>query len=224
MLHSGSRGIGNKVATKHIEKAKGTMRQMFVSLPDPDLAYFAQGTQDFQTYMDDLMWCQGYAYENRQIMRGIALRALSHVTRGTLENVADGETVNCHHNYVSWEHHYGENVMVTRKGAIRARSGDMGIIPGSMGTGSFIVRGLGNPESFNSAPHGAGRRMSRSKARKTFTEADLAEQTEGVECRKDVGVLDEIPGAYKPIGEVIENSSDLVEVVARLKQIVCVKG
>ena len=132
--------------------------------------------------------------------------------------------INCHHNYVAWERHFGEEVMVTRKGAIRARRGDLGIIPGSMGTGSFIVRGLGQPDSFDSAPHGAGRKMSRGEARRRFTREDLAAQTEGVECRKDAGVIDEIPGAYKPIAEVIENSSDLVEVVARLKQVVCVKG
>jgi tRNA-splicing ligase RtcB len=225
MLHSGSRGIGNKTAQKHIEKARGAMRQMFVDLPDPDLAYFAQGTEAFTAYMDDLKWCQEYAFENRALMKETVLRALAHVATGdAASEIVDGDTINCHHNYVAWEKHYGENVMVTRKGAIRARVGDMGIIPGSMGTGSFIVRGLGNPESFDSAPHGAGRKMSRTRARKTFTNADLIEQTAGVECRKDAGVLDEIPGAYKPIGEVIENSSDLVEVVARLKQFVCVKG
>lgn len=230
MLHSGSRGIGNKVASKHIELAKGVMKQMFIALPDPDLAYFAQGTEEFRKYMEDLAWCQEYALVNRQLMRGIALRAMAHVAFGDAghdiveDPIRGGMDVNVHHNYVEWEHHFGENVMVTRKGAIRARNGDMGIIPGSMGTGSFIVRGRGNPDSFCSAPHGAGRRMSRAKARKTFTVADLEAQTAGVESRKDSDVLDEIPGAYKPIETVIDNSSDLVEVVVKLKQVLCVKG
>lgn len=222
MLHSGSRGIGSKTAQKYIEKAKGVMKQMFISLPDPDLAYFASGTEEWPDYMEDLQWCQDYAAENRRQMMDIVMRQI----RFALDPdwVFDGETINCHHNYVSWENHYGENVMVTRKGAIRARKGDMGIIPGSMGAASYIVRGLGNAESFDSAPHGAGRRMSRTQARKQFTVEDFAVQTAGVECRKDVGVLDEIPGAYKPIGEVMDNASDLVEVVAKLKQILCVKG
>jgi tRNA-splicing ligase RtcB len=220
MLHSGSRGIGNKIASMHIDKAKGVMKQMFIALPDPDLAYFAQGTDDFKAYIADLKWCQEYAAANREIMMGIVRRLVASATGVDVL----GDVINCHHNYVAWEHHFGENVMVTRKGAIRARNGDMGIIPGSMGTGSFIVRGLSNAESFDSAPHGAGRRMSRTKARKTFSVEDLVEQTAGVECRKDSSVIDEIPGAYKPIGEVIANSSDLVEVVASLKQVVCIKG
>ncbi len=152
---------------------------------------------------------------------------LEEVLKDLRHDVGDFEqsdAIHCHHNYVAWEHHFGQDVIVTRKGAIRARRGDLGVIPGSMGTGSFIVRGLGNPDSFDSAPHGAGRKMSRGAARRTFTTKDLARETEGVECRKDAGVLDEIPSAYKPIGEVIENSSDLVEVVARLKQVICVKG
>jgi RNA-splicing ligase RtcB len=378
LLHSGSRGIGNKTAQKHIEKAKGIMRQMFVSLPDPDLAYFAQGTEEFKEYIHDLEWCQEYAKINREIMMWIVLDQLSRaVDAPGRERFRVLSSVNCHHNYVSWESHCAtcidihgsdsqtlarllvakfsrvrdflvgyrpvvhscggllltastddrevlpsqldaqartglymlvdllgaapvrshlsspaglcecvapartafsssnflssigpeivrqagvriddgkrdsllerfffdagfdpsdyitrkcerghdvHNVMVTRKGAIRARVGDMGIIPGSMGVSSYIVRGLGNPESFNSAPHGAGRRMSRTKARKTFTKADLELQTTGIECRKDEGVLDEIPGAYKPIEEVMGNSSDLVEVVTKLDQLLVVKG
>ena len=220
LLHSGSRNIGKVTAERHIGKAKGMMKRLAVELPDPDLAYFATGTREFDAYVRDLQWCQDYARVNREIMLEEVLKDLRH-------EVGDFTTempVNCHHNYVAWERHFGEDVMVTRKGAIRAGRGEPGIIPGSMGTGSFIVRGLGNPEAFESAPHGAGRRMSRGEARRRFTREDLAKQTEGVECRKDTGVLDEIPGAYKPIGEVIENSSDLVEVVARLKQVVCVKG
>jgi tRNA-splicing ligase RtcB (3'-phosphate/5'-hydroxy nucleic acid ligase) len=220
LLHSGSRNIGKVTAERHISKAKGVMKKLAVSLPDPDLAYFATGTREFDAYVRDLKWCQDFARTNREIMLEEVLKDLR---RGVGEFTTE-PVVNCHHNYVAWERHFGHDVMVTRKGAIRAGRGELGIIPGSMGTGSFIVRGLGNPESFESAPHGAGRRMSRGEARRRFTREDLEKQTEGVECRKDTGVLDEIPGAYKPIGEVIENSSDLVEVVARLKQVVCVKG
>jgi tRNA-splicing ligase RtcB (3'-phosphate/5'-hydroxy nucleic acid ligase) len=220
LLHSGSRNIGKVTAEKHIGKAKKILKTLAVSLPDPDLAYFSEGTGDFDAYVEDLKWCQEFAFVNRQIMLEDVLKDLRHAAG----DFSREPTINCHHNYVAWETHFGEEVTVTRKGAIRARRGDLGIIPGSMGTGSFIVRGLGNPESFESAPHGAGRKMSRGAARRKFTKEDLAAQTEGVECRKDVGVLDEIPGAYKPIGEVIENSSDLVEIVARLKQVVCVKG
>jgi tRNA-splicing ligase RtcB len=220
MLHSGSRNIGKVTAEKHIGKAKGILRKLAVALPDPDLAYFTEGSREFDAYVEDLKWCQEFAFVNRQIMLEDVLKDLRHEVGDFTREPA----INCHHNYVAWERHFGEDVTVTRKGAIRARRGDLGIIPGSMGTGSFIVRGLGNPEAFESAPHGAGRKMSRGAARRTFTKEDLAAQTEGVECRKDVGVLDEIPGAYKPIGEVIENSSDLVEIVARLKQVVCVKG
>lgn len=220
MLHSGSRNIGKVTAEKHIARAKGIVAKLSLSLPDPDLAHFAEGTPAFQAYVEDLKWCQMFARLNREIMLDTCLEDL----RRVVGEFATEPVVNCHHNYVAWERHFGEDVIVTRKGAIRARRGEMGIIPGSMGTGSFIVRGRGNPEAFESAPHGAGRRMSRAAARRTFTKADLEQQTSGVECRKDAGVIDEIPGAYKPIGEVIENSSDLVEVVARLKQVVCVKG
>jgi len=226
MLHSGSRNIGKTVAERHIETARGLMRRYFIDLPDPDLAYLVQGSDEFAAYVRDLEWCQAYALRNRDLMMDVVVRDLSLALGkgGDPAGLLAGTRVNCHHNYVSREHHFGENVLVTRKGAIRARKGDLGIIPGSMGTGSFIVRGLGNPEAFESAPHGAGRRMSRGEAKRRFTAADLAAQTAGVECRKDVGVLDEIPGAYKEIGDVIRRSADLVEVVAELKQLLCVKG
>ncbi len=220
LLHSGSRNIGKVTAERHIGRARGVIKRLAVELPDLDLAYFATGTKEFDDYVEDLRWCQDFARANRDIMVEEVLKDLRH-------DVGPFDTepaINCHHNYVAWERHFGEDVMVTRKGAIRARRGDLGIIPGSMGTGSFIVRGLGQPDSFDSAPHGAGRKMSRGEARRRFTREDLAAQTAGVECRKDAGVIDEIPAAYKPIGEVIDNSSDLVEVVARLKQVVCVKG
>jgi tRNA-splicing ligase RtcB len=222
MLHSGSRNIGKVTAERHIGHAKDWARRAGVELPNPDLAYISEGSAAFDSYVADLKWCQDFALQNRKIMLADVLKDLRHVV-GT-EDLGLEPEIHCHHNYVAWERHFGRDVMVTRKGAIRAGQGDIGIIPGSMGTGSFIVRGLGNPEAFESAPHGAGRRMSRSTARRTFTKQDLAAQTSGVECRKDAGVIDEIPGAYKPIGEVIQNSSDLVEVVARLKQVVCVKG
>ena len=226
MLHSGSRNIGKTVAERHIESAKGSMRRLLVDLPDPDLAYFVQGSPEFRAYVRDLEWCQAYALRNRDLMMDTVVRDLSLALGkgGDTAGLLVGDRVNCHHNYVSRERHFGEDVLVTRKGAIRARKGDLGIIPGSMGTGSFIVRGLGNPEAFESAPHGAGRRMSRGEAKRRFTTADLAAQTAGVECRKDSGVLDEIPGAYKEIGDVIRRSADLVEVVAELKQLLCVKG
>lgn len=223
MLHSGSRNIGKVLAERHIDKAKGLMKQMFIGLPDPDLAYFAQGTPEFSAYIEDVRWAQSYAMMNRQEMMRRILKDLGYIfnNKTPIEPLI---SVNCHHNYLEWEHHYGENVIVTRKGAVRARVGDMGIIPGSMGTRSFIVRGKGNPESFDSCSHGAGRRMSRTKARATFTVEDLAKQTEGVNCRKDIGIVDEIPGAYKDIERVMANQSDLVEIVAELKQIMCIKG
>ena len=191
-------------------------------LPDRDLAVFVAHTPQMAAYRRDLFWAQDYARRNRAVM----LALLQDVVRGVFAGarVSFGEPISCHHNYVAEEVHDGVEVLVTRKGAIRAGAGDLGIIPGSMGTGSYIVRGLGNPASFCSASHGAGRRMSRNKARKTFTEADLAAQTAGVECRKDSGVVDEIPGAYKDVREVIAAQSDLVEVVHQLRQVVCVKG
>lgn len=224
MLHSGSRGIGNVLATRHIQSAKDILKKMFIDLPDPDLAYFADGSPEFNSYVADVEWCQEYAAENRNEMMRRVLKDLSHVIYGESGKIAIELEVNCHHNYISREHHFGENVIITRKGAVRARLNEYGIIPGSMGAKSFIVKGLGNPESFNSCSHGAGRRMSRTKARKTFTVDDLAIQTEGVECRKDDGVLDEIPSAYKDIDVVMANQSDLVKIVAQLKQIMCIKG
>jgi tRNA-splicing ligase RtcB (3'-phosphate/5'-hydroxy nucleic acid ligase) len=218
MLHSGSRGIGNLLAQHHIEVARGLAHNQ--SLPDPDLAVFLAHTPQMAAYRHDLYWAQDYARRNRTVM----LRLVCDVLRRQFPQAGFEEPISCHHNYVAEETHFGEEVLVTRKGAIRAGRGDLGIIPGSMGTGSYIVRGLGNADSFESASHGAGRRMSRNKARKHFTEADLAEQTAGVECRKDSGVVDEIPGAYKDIDEVLRNQDDLVEVVAKLKQVVCVKG
>lgn len=221
MLHSGSRNIGKSLAEYHITSAKGLMRKMFVDLPDPDLAYFAAETPEYDAYLRDLLWAQDYALMNREVMMK---RVLDQVGRALGVEPKAGMSVNCHHNFAVPETHFGREVMVTRKGAVRARKGDMGIIPGSMGTKSYIVRGKGEPESFDSCSHGAGRAMSRTAARKRFTEADLRKQTEGVECRKDEGVIDEIPASYKKIEKVMANQSDLVEIVAELKQVMCVKG
>lgn len=222
MLHSGSRNIGKVLAEKHIDKAKGLMKQYFIDLPDPDLAFLAQGTPEFKAYMDDLNWAQSYAALNRQIMMTLVMEQIMRMFPNQIYTAF--EIINCHHNYTQMENHYGQNVWVTRKGAVSAKAGEIGIIPGSMGVKSFIVRGLGNPESFTSCSHGAGRKMSRTKARATFTEADLALQTAGVECRKDKDVIDEIPGAYKDIDQVMNDQADLVEKVAELKQLICVKG
>lgn len=224
MLHSGSRNIGKSLAEMHMYDAKQEMKKMFISLPDPDLAYFVEQTVAFDQYMQDLEWAQAYALENREEMMRRVLKDISYAIYGEDGKVGQLMNVNCHHNYVSRENHYGENVLVTRKGAVRARQGDFGIIPGSMGAKSFIVRGLGNAESFHSCSHGAGRRMSRTEAKRQFNLDDLQAQTAGVECRKDEGVLDEIPSAYKDIDEVMSNQTDLVEVVAQLKQILCIKG
>lgn len=222
MLHSGSRGIGNMIGRHYIEKAKRQMERFFINLPDADLAYFPEDTQDFSDYMHAVGWAQDYAIENRRVMMDEVIRSLRHHVAKPFE--ITHEAINCHHNYVERENHYGRNVWVTRKGAIRARSGDLGIIPGSMGQRSYIVRGLGNSESYCSCSHGAGRRMSRTAARKAFTVSDLEAQTAGVECRKDNAVLDEIPSSYKDIDAVMENQRDLVEVVHTLKQVMCVKG
>jgi tRNA-splicing ligase RtcB len=226
LLHSGSRNVGKTVAERHIGRAKGAVKTLAESLPDPDLAYFLAGTRDFIEYRDDLDWCQDYARQNREIMMDGVLRQVAYALGldGDVSRLGVTRAVDCHHNYVADEVHFGDRVLVTRKGAIRAGRGELGIIPGSMGSSSYIVRGLGNREAFESAPHGAGRAMSRGEARRRFTREDLETQTAGVECRKDAGVVDEIPSAYKPIEDVIEKSSDLVEVVTRLKQIVCVKG
>jgi tRNA-splicing ligase RtcB len=224
MLHSGSRNIGKSLAEMHMYGAKQEMKKMFISLPDPELAYFVENTQGYTEYMHDLMWAQDYARENRDEMMRRVLKDISHAVYNEDGKIKKLMEVNCHHNYASKENHYGENVLVTRKGAVRARLGDLGIIPGSMGAKSFIVRGLGNEESFHSCSHGAGRRMSRGAAKRLFTIQDVEAQTAGVECRKDEGVIDEIPSAYKDIDEVMANQTDLVEVVAQLKQIMCVKG
>ncbi|HVV09794.1 RtcB family protein [Amycolatopsis sp.] len=218
MLHSGSRGIGNELAKRHIDIARRLPHN--ADLPDRDLAVFVAGTAEMAAYRRDLFWAQDYAARNRATMVALVQRAVAEQLPGTRFD----EPISCHHNYVAEESYDGVEVLVTRKGAIRAGAGDLGIIPGSMGTGSYIVRGLGEASSFHSASHGAGRRMSRTKARKTFTAADLAAQTAGVECRKDAGVVDEIPAAYKDIDSVIAAQTDLVEVVAHLKQVVCVKG
>jgi len=223
MLHSGSRGIGNRIGSYFIERAKADMRRWFINLPDQDLAYLPQGSELFDDYLHAVEWAQGYARKNRELMMQNTIDALRNL--GTLPAFeAHLEAVNCHHNYISWEHHYGENVIVTRKGAVRARLGELGIIPGSMGAKSFIVRGKGNPESFTSCSHGAGRTMSRTKAKKLFSIADHEAATAGVECRKDTDVIDETPGAYKAIDDVMAAQTDLVEIVYTLKQVVCVKG
>lgn len=222
MLHSGSRGIGNKIGTYFIEKAKEDMRRWFINLPDSDLAYVPQGSPLFNEYWSAVRWAQEFAKTNRNLMMEAAVSALHDQIKKPFE--CDCEAVNCHHNYVSMERHFGENVIITRKGAVNAEQGVLGIIPGSMGAKSFIVRGKGNRESFCSCSHGAGRAMSRNEARKKFTLADHAAATEGVECRKDEDVLDETPAAYKDIDAVMAAQADLVEVVHTLKQVVCVKG
>ncbi len=222
MLHSGSRGVGNAIGTFFIELAKQDMRKWFVNLPDEDLAYFPEGTDHFDDYVEAVGWAQDFAALNRRTMMTNVIRAL----RGQIARPFDAEmeAVNCHHNYVSRENHFGQNVLVTRKGAVRAAKGVMGIIPGSMGAKSFIVRGLGNPESFDSCSHGAGRVMSRTAAKKLVTLDEHIADTAGVECRKDEGVIDETPKAYKPIEAVMAAQADLVEIVHTLKQVVCVKG
>lgn len=222
MLHSGSRGIGNMIGTYFIEKAKRRMEQYFIHLPDGDLAYLPEDTDDFNDYIEAVGWAQSYALENRRVMMEAVIAAIRrHLP---VDFTITQEAINCHHNYVERENHFGRNLWVTRKGAIRARVGDLGIIPGSMGQKSYIVRGKGDLASYCSCSHGAGRKMSRAAARKQFTVADLEAQTTGVECRKDDAVLDEIPGSYKDIDQVMENQSDLVEVIHVLKQVLCVKG
>lgn len=221
MLHSGSRGIGNAIGTYFIEQAKKDMERWFINLPDKDLAYIPEGSTLFQEYIEGVQWAQEFAKTNREIMMESVMRVLlQHFPK-----IEHGEVaVNCHHNYVNKEHHYGKNVWLTRKGAVRAHEGDLGIIPGSMGAKSFIVRGKGNEQSFCSCSHGAGRKMSRTAAKKQFTIQDHIQATMGVECRKDAEVLDETPGAYKDIMAVMAAQSDLVEIVHTLKQVLCVKG
>ncbi len=225
MLHSGSRGIGNCMGRYFIEAAKKDMRRHKVNLPDADLAYFSEGSDWFDDYVEAVDWAQDYALLNRAEMMRLVLEVLERELSPRINAwQVLGEAINCHHNYVQRETHFGENLFVTRKGAISAREGELGIIPGSMGAKSYIVRGLGNAESLCSCSHGAGRRMSRTAAKRKFSREDLEAQTLGVECRKDGGVLDEIPGAYKDIDAVMANQTDLVEVVHTLKQVLCVKG
>jgi len=222
MLHSGSRGVGNAIGTHFIELAKKDALRRQANLPDADLAYFEEGAQYFGDYVRAVSWAQKFAATNREVMMRNVIAAVRTVVAKPFESHV--EAVNCHHNYVQKETHFGEEVFVTRKGAVSAKKGQMGIIPGSMGARSYIVRGLGNPESFESCSHGAGRVMSRTKAKKLFTIDDQVKATEGVECRKDADVIDEIPMAYKDIDAVMAAQQDLVEVVYTLKQVVCVKG
>lgn len=221
MLHSGSRGLGNVIGTYFIERAKKEAQSRFGHVPDKDLSYFAEGSANFDDYVEAVEWAQEYAFENRREMMRLILEAI----RPLLPSFQmTKEAINCHHNYVQKEVHFGEEVFVTRKGAISAQKDEYGIIPGSMGAKSYIVKGRGNPDSFCSCSHGAGRRMSRAKAKILFNQQDLIAQTQGIECRKDKGVVDEIPSAYKDIDQVMENQRDLVEVVHTLKQVMCIKG
>lgn len=222
MLHSGSRNIGKEIAERHIATAKGLDHNL--DLPDRDLAVFLAGTAQMEAYLRDLYWAQDYAARNRAVMMAIVRDVVGRYFARLGRDVGFASEISCHHNYVAAETYDGVDLIVTRKGAIRAGAGDYGLIPGSMGTGSYVVRGLGNEASYCSASHGAGRRMSRTKAKKTFTVEDLAAQTAGVECRKDAGVLDEIPSAYKDLRSVIEAQTDLVTVEARLTTLLCVKG
>lgn len=222
MLHSGSRGVGNAIGTHFIELAKKDAQRHQSNLPDEDLAYFEEGAQYFGHYVRAVSWAQKFALRNREVMMANLIAIVRKVIPKPFESHV--EAVNCHHNYVQRERHFGEDVFVTRKGAVSAKRGELGIIPGSMGARSYIVRGLGNPESFESCSHGAGRVMSRTKAKKMFTVEDQARATAGVECRKDANVIDEIPMAYKDIDVVMAAQQDLVEVVHTLKQVVCVKG
>ncbi len=221
MLHSGSRGIGKLTADVHIKAAQDQCARRFISLPDPDLAYLVEGEAEFDDYLAAVTWCQEYAWCNRELM---LLQIFQALTLAGFTPTEGGTLVHVHHNYTTKENHFGQNVWVTRKGAVCARKGDLVVIPGSMGTRSYIAEGLGNPESFNSCSHGAGRRMGRNEARRQFTVEDLAKQTEGVECRKDDGVLDELPGAYKDIELVMADQADLVKPLHILKQFLCIKG
>ncbi len=222
MLHSGSRGIGAQLADIHVKTAQKLNAMNHIELPNTELAYLTKGSREFDQYIHDMLWCQDYAFKSRDVMLNLAFKDLGYLFPKA--EIKVDFRVNCHHNFAVMEEHFGKNVWVTRKGAVRARKDDWVITPGSMGTRSYIGKGKGEAESFNSAPHGAGRKMSRGAARRAFTLEDLRKQTEGVECRKDAEVLDEIPGAYKSIDEVMENSSDLIEPVYELKQVLCIKG
>ena len=222
MLHSGSRGVGNRIGTFFIELAKKEMRRWMIDLPDTNLAYLPEGSEHFWSYWKAVSWAQKYAAQNRELMMRAVIRAAR--TCALPDFTATDLAVNCHHNYVAREHHYGADVLVTRKGAVRAAEGDLGIIPGSMGAKSFIVRGKGAAESFHSCSHGAGRKLSRTAAKKRFTVEDHERATRGIECRKDAAVIDETPAAYKSIDDVMEAQRELVDVVHTLRQVVCVKG
>jgi len=222
MLHSGSRGVGNRIGSYFIELAKQDMRKWFINLPDMDLSYLAEGTDHFNDYMQAVSWAQRFARSNREVMMEATIAAIKSVI--TKPFYSEMMAVNCHHNYVSHERHFGEDILLTRKGAVSAKKDELGIIPGSMGAKSFIVRGKGNRESFCSCSHGAGRSMSRTEAKKRFTIEDHIAATAGVECRKDADVIDETPKAYKDIDAVMAAQADLVEIVHTLKQVVCVKG
>jgi tRNA-splicing ligase RtcB (3'-phosphate/5'-hydroxy nucleic acid ligase) len=223
MLHSGSRNIGNKLAQCHIDTAKNLAKLAELNLADKDLAYFVTGTPEFDAYWRDLQWAQSYAKINRDVMMSRFMRVMEQHLNGG-KKMKPLLSIDCHHNYAEKEIHFDEEVYVTRKGAVRAQTNDYGIIPGSMGTKSYIVKGKGNAASFCSCSHGAGRIMSRSMARNTYTLDDLIAQTAGVECRKDTEIIDEIPSAYKSIDEVMKNQADLVEIIATLKQVLCIKG
>jgi tRNA-splicing ligase RtcB len=224
MLHSGSRGVGNRIGSYFIALAKQDMRRHVKDLPDENLAYLREGTEHFDDYVAAVGWAQRYAMTNRRLMMDAVVAAARREDAGLPPFELGEVAVNCHHNYVEREHHFGRDVFVTRKGAVRARMGDLGIIPGSMGARSYIVRGKGEAQSFCSCSHGAGRTMSRNEAKKRFTVEDHVKATEGIECRKDAAVIDETPMAYKPIDKVMEAQADLVEVVHELRQVVCVKG
>jgi tRNA-splicing ligase RtcB len=226
MLHSGSRNIGKELAEMHIDKAKGIMKKMFIDLPDPDLAYLVEKTPEFNSYIGDMLWAQNYARANRNEMLLRILKDVSHHVYKDSRLLLDKSLfrVDCHHNFCQKENHFGCNVWVTRKGAVSAMKDQYGIIPGSMGAKSFIVKGKGNPESFNSCSHGAGRKMSRTEARNKYSEEDLIKQTSGIECRKDRSVIDEIPSSYKDIDQVMNDQVDLVEPIYELKQLICIKG
>ena len=222
MLHSGSRGVGNRIGNYFISMAKQDMQKYFINLPDKDLAYIPEGSSYFWDYFRALLWAQKYAKINREIMMERIINSVRKNMKIPFKII--GTAINCHHNYVTKENHYNKDFWLTRKGAVRAGKGDLGIIPGSMGEKSFIVRGKGNADSLTSCSHGAGRVMSRNEAKKSFNEKDIKEQTKGVECKKDSSVIDEIPKAYKPIEKVMAAQSDLIEVIAELKQIICIKG
>jgi tRNA-splicing ligase RtcB len=226
MLHSGSRGQGNAVGSYFISLAQKEMKRFFINLPDRDLAYLAEGSDHFGDYLEAVGWAQDYARINRAVMLARTIEAVNKALGRNVDQpvVATEEAVNCHHNYVARESHFGKDLLVTRKGAVRAGTGELGIIPGSMGARSFIVRGKGNPDSYCSCSHGAGRVLSRTEAKKRYTTADQIAATAGIECRKDEGVIDEIPMAYKDIDAVMAAQSDLVEIVHTLRQVVCVKG